>query len=225
MNTCNVVSDHLNLIDNWLSNDKTTFFNFLNNKKQNKFINQFLKASRNESNSTNGNINSSINKVKHRNQNLSNSEQISTSQKPTVHLITQPTSKTNKKKKRQYHKGRSVKANCVYRDLVVNLSNYQLTDDEIKVLARGLKFIPSPRNINKTEVLVDIKKFGRRMRLKEFFHERNNSTESETSDTNEDDYETGAFRKSSTFTPKPNREPALDLYLKHLENSIMKAKP
>ena len=95
----------------------------------------------------------------------------------------------------------------------------------LKVLARGLKFIPSPRNINKTEVLADFKKFGRRMRLKEFFHDKNNSTESETSDTNENDYETGAFRKSSTFTPKPNREPALDLYLKHLENSIMKAKP
>ena len=29
----------------------------------------------------------------------------------------------------------------------------------------------------------------------------------------------------STFTSKPNRETALDLYLKHLENSIMKAKP
>ena len=60
------------------------------------------------------------------------------------------------------------------------------------------------------------------MHLKEFFHDKNNS---ETSDTNENDCETRAFRKPSTFTPKPNREPALDLYLKHLENSIMKAKP
>ena len=86
MNTCSDVSNHLNLIDNWLSNDKTTFFNFLNNKKQNKFIHHFLKATRNESNSTNDNINSSINKDNHRNQTLSNSEQISTSQKPAVHL-------------------------------------------------------------------------------------------------------------------------------------------
>ena len=111
LNTCNDVSNRLNLIDNWLSNDKTTFFNFLNNKKQNKFINHFLKATRNESNSTNDNINSPINKDNHRNQNLSNSEQISTSQKPTVHIITQPTPKTNKKKKRRYHKGRTVKPN------------------------------------------------------------------------------------------------------------------
>ena len=95
----------------------------------------------------------------------------------------------------------------------------------MKVLARVPKFIPSPRNKNKTEVLADIKKFGRRMHLKEFFPDKNNSTESKTSDTNENDYETRAFRKPSTFTSKPNREPALDLYLKHLENSIMKAKP
>ena len=63
------------------------------------------------------------------------------------------------------------------------------------------------------------------MCLKEFFHDKNSSPESETPGTNENDYVTGAFRKPSTFTPKPNREPALDLYLKHLENSIMKAKP
>ena len=63
------------------------------------------------------------------------------------------------------------------------------------------------------------------MPLKKLFHDKNSSTESETSDTNENDYETRAFRRPSTFTPKPNRELALDLYLKHLENSIMKAKP
>ena len=74
------------------------FFNFLNNKKQNKYNNHFLKATRNESNSTNDNINSPINKDNHRHQNLSNSEQISTFQKPTVHPITQSTPKTNKKK-------------------------------------------------------------------------------------------------------------------------------
>ena len=63
-------------------------------------MNHFLKATRNETNSTNDSINSPINKDNHRNQNLSNSEQISTltSQKPTVHLITQPTSKAKKKK-------------------------------------------------------------------------------------------------------------------------------
>ena len=35
----------------------------------------------------------------------------------------------------------------IYIDLVVNVSSYQLTADEIKVLSKGLKFIPTARNI------------------------------------------------------------------------------
>ena len=93
--------------------------------------------------------------------------------------------------------------------LTRTLSNYQLNEDEIKVLAKGLKFIPSPRNINTT----DIKKFSRWMRLKEYVHDINKSTDSDASNTNEHDYEKREFRKPSAFTPKPNREPALDLYL------------
>ena len=77
--------------------------------------------------------------------------------------------------------------------MVVNLSNYQLNEEEIKVLAKGLKFIPSPRNINKTEVLADIKKFSRRMRLKEYFHDINKATDSDPSNTNEHDYEKHEF--------------------------------
>ena len=78
---------------------------------------------------------------------------------------------------------------------------------------------------NNLEVSADIKKFSRRMRLKEYFHDINKATDSDASSTNEHDYEKREFRKPSTFTPKPNSEPALDLYLKHLEKSIMQAKP
>ena len=102
-----------------------------------------------------------------------------------------------------------MRLNCVYTDLVANLSNYQLNEEEIKVLVKGLKFIPSPRNINETEVLADINKFSRQMRLKEYLHDINKATDSDASNTNEHDYEKREFRKPSTFTPKPNREPAL----------------
>ena len=62
------------------------------------------------------------------------------------------------------------------------------------------------------------------MHIKESFHHKNNSTESETSDTNKNDYETCTFRKPSTFTPKPIKEPSLHLNTRHLENSMMPAK-
>ena len=53
----------------------------------------------------------------------------------------------------------------------------------------------------------------------EYFHDINKATDSDVSNTKEHDYEKREFRKPSTFTPKPNREPALDLYLKHLEKA------
>ena len=165
LNTRNDISNELQLVDNWLTNDNKAFFNFLNKKKQDKFTNHLLTATRSESNvndPANKKVNSPINPKLHTNLNTNetetNTDQTATftPQNPTIHLITQPNlARTNKKKKRRYHKGRTRKSNCVYTDLVVNLSNYQLTEEEIKVLAKGLKFIPSPRNINKTEVLAD----------------------------------------------------------------------
>ena len=129
------------------------------------FFNHLLKATRNESNvndPANENVNSPINPKLDTNLNTNetetNTDQTATftPQNSTIHLIMQPNlARTNKKKKRQYHKGRTRKSNCVYTDLVVNLSNYQLNEDKIKGLVKGLKFIPSPRNINKTEVLAE----------------------------------------------------------------------
>ena len=96
--------------------------------------------------------------------------------------------------------------------MVVNLSNYELTEHEIALLSKGLKFIPTPTRTNKTELLADIKKFGRRMRLKEFFLDQNDD---------QFNYTKVDLRKPSKFTPKPGREPALDFYLKSLERVIL----
>ena len=129
-----------------------------------------------------------------------------------------------KKRKRRYHKGRTTKT-TVQTDLVVNLSSYQSTNDEIQILSRGLKFIPTPKNINKTEVLADIKKFSRRMRLKEFFYDKDASSSDSDQYDFENNYDNHEFRKQSKFTPKAGREPALDLYLKHLEVPLCKQNP
>ena len=60
--------------------------------------------------------------------------------------------------------------------------------------------------------------------MKEFFHKNENVSDDSTTDT-EHDYGHRDFRKPSTFTPKAGREPALDLYLKTIERTILKAKP
>ena len=54
---------------------------------------------------------------------------------------------------------------------VVNLSNVTLTHDETKLLARGLTFCPTPRQINWSEVTADFDEFARRLRITEFFHD------------------------------------------------------
>ena len=53
--------------------------------------------------------------------------------------------------------------------MVVNLSNYELTEHEIAVLSEGLRFIPTPTRTNKTELLADIKKLGEECDLRSFF--------------------------------------------------------
>ena len=56
---------------------------------------------------------------------------------------------------------------------IKNLSNTQLTDEQISLLSRGLKFIPTPvtrENIIRHQLLNDFSQFSRRMRLKYIFH-------------------------------------------------------
>ena len=54
-----------------------------------------------------------------------------------------------------------------------NLSTHQLSDDQVNVLSRGLKFIPTPVT-NKTtirrQLLRDFEQFARTMRLQYIFH-------------------------------------------------------
>ena len=51
---------------------------------------------------------------------------------------------------------------------VKNLSNLELTNDQINLLSRGLKFVPTPitnETALRKQLLTDFKDFARRMRL------------------------------------------------------------
>ena len=54
---------------------------------------------------------------------------------------------------------------------VVNLSGIALSEAEINLLSKGLSICPTPRHIEKEQILDDLEKFFRRLRLKEFFLE------------------------------------------------------
>ena len=61
-----------------------------------------------------------------------------------------------------------------YSDTIFNLSNRVLSDNEIKVLEKGLNFAPIQRKINEPELRSDFGKFCRRMRI--MWHFRNEPT-------------------------------------------------
>ena len=52
---------------------------------------------------------------------------------------------------------------------VINLSDRSFTKAQFKLLGYNLNFIPTPNNINKKTLATDIKKFGRRVKLRDHF--------------------------------------------------------
>ena len=52
---------------------------------------------------------------------------------------------------------------------VINLSTKHFSKPEFKVLGYNLNFIPTPDKINKKELAQDMKKFGRRIKLRDHF--------------------------------------------------------
>ena len=97
---------------------------------------------------------------------------------------------------------------------VVNLSKRVLTEAEISLLSKGLKFCPTPEKIDVYHLRKDIKEYIRRIRLKEYFY----SDEAVDGDFSE----MPAFRKKSGWTPERNREIALEAYVEALENRILR---
>lgn len=101
---------------------------------------------------------------------------------------------------------------------VVNLSDTPLSQDEVNLLARGLKFAPMPPRVNRFELKKDIDAFARRLRLKELFYD---SDESGTDDDPEPQQR--RFKKKSNWNPPRNREPALEAYVKAVKNDVWRA--
>ena len=53
---------------------------------------------------------------------------------------------------------------------IINLSTHILTTDQIKVLSKGLKFIPKPLKSDKVEVQEAFDEFSRRVKIPSFFN-------------------------------------------------------
>ena len=82
---------------------------------------------------------------------------------------------------------------------IINISNTQLSNYQIKILSKGLKFTPTPKS-NLTSLKTDIQEFSRKIRLSEYFYnDDNDDTEIYPITTDELDL----VRNKSNFDPKP----------------------
>ena len=96
--------------------------------------------------------------------------------------------------------------------VVVNLSNRELTPAENSLLSKGLSFCPTPKEIDSFALRKDVSEFVRRLRLREYFYS--------DVDVGGDFSDNPAFRKKSTWCPEKNRDLILETYVSMLERKI-----
>ena len=94
--------------------------------------------------------------------------------------------------------------------MVVKISNVPLSESEIKLLSRDLSFGLKPSRIDQFQLKEDVKQFSRRLKLKEFFYNQD--------DTNNN--KINPFKRNSNWTPPINRESSLDTYIKSVGREI-----
>ncbi len=102
---------------------------------------------------------------------------------------------------------------------VVNLSDKVLTDPQVKLLSRGLKFCPTPREPDQLSFQQDMAQFNRRLRLREYFH-----VEPSTDDSSSVDVQPtrNRFKEKSSWVPPKNRDVALDAYINSVNSEVLK---
>ena len=96
-------------------------------------------------------------------------------------------------------------------DNVYNLSKRTFSEAEIKLLSRGLGFVPTPEKIDRWQVKQDLEKFGRNLRLKIYYLDQPTPYFSETP----------AFRAPSNWIPIVGYV-ELEMYLSEIEEEILK---
>ena len=91
---------------------------------------------------------------------------------------------------------------------VVNLSSREMSEAEVSLLSKGLKFVPTPTGISRAKLKEELEVFGRRLRLGWHFRNSDNA------------FIANPFRPKSTFNPK-GKDAAIEIYLSRLEEEIL----
>jgi hypothetical protein len=98
---------------------------------------------------------------------------------------------------------------------VYNHSSLNLTEAMTKILNRGLNFCVTPLTLNLTEVLVDYRKYERKVKWVEFFSDQNEDNDPDT----EIEWKPEIFRKEKSNLP-PNTSNAVKTFLNSVKSDI-----
>ena len=82
-----------------------------------------------------------------------------------------------------------------------------MTDNEINLLSKGLKFVPTPKSYDRAKLKEELEQFGRKLRLAWVFRNEERTT-------------FNPFKVKSAYNPR-NCDAAIEVYLSSLEESLM----
>ena len=95
----------------------------------------------------------------------------------------------------------------------MNLSDRVLSQAEISLLSKGLKFCPNPVELDRSAIKRDLEEFGRKIKYKAYF-EYNSYNDGQGSVFRQ-------FREKSAWCPSVKElDPVIDIYLKHFEAKV-----
>ena len=125
---------------------------------------------------------------------------------------------------------------------VINISNYELNEHQLKVLEKGLTFCPTPPRPDKSEIWNDFKEFHRRLELAQFFKPTNENIDLEITQSiidfmnknAEDEYEDitvnnpyneihQKFKNKSRWKPNPPNK-TLDTFKRAFKMNLLECK-
>ena len=100
---------------------------------------------------------------------------------------------------------------------VVNLSDLELSAIETKVLSYNLQFCPTPEGYNPVALSLDLFKFGRRLRLKEFHYDPDKIDNYDPTDIKNHP----KIKQPNHSTPLPGRDVFLDSFISKVSTEVM----
>ena len=111
---------------------------------------------------------------------------------------------------------------ATHKSTVYNKSSRKLSNDEIDLLEKGLKFVPTREKIDISKLLADLREWERRMRLKEFFNDSKEIPETQTKIKDKKYDKIEARERNKIFMPPSGRDLNLDLYIELIKEDIFK---